>query len=244
MRTLLFTGLILLAAGVAMAGQEDRKILAGEWQAMPTDARIAYVAGAISGKRAYLGQNPDGGKTRLIMLDMALEAMNSLATNPANGQMPLMAVAANALEMAQSEVVLSPHLAQTQRDLHFDNTLLFTDPRLEPLDLDAMVPKKPSGPRPSPAASWLSAANHQKEIFLTGFGDLVVMSCLLRYGDNSQGSACARPLLPIPMGPVLSAVDDIYRDPKNAALRSDIVIRAALHKVVGDDWQGYLKGKY
>lgn len=133
-------------------------------------------------------------------------------------------------------------LAQDEgRDLHFDNTLLFTEPWLWPVNLDSLVPQPKTGPKPTYAQSWLAASEPEKRLFLEGYGDQVVFRCMVRgKGDNPGSRACAEPLLPLPPDPVLAAMDDIYRDPRFAEKRYDLVIQAALKKIVGDDWQGFL----
>lgn len=143
--------------------------------------------------------------------------------------------------------LLGPGRAQAQdggpdtgRDRHFDDRLLFTEPWLRPIDLDAFVPKPNSNPRPTYAQSWLAAAEHQKRSMLLGFADQVVFQCMANLGDTPKGQACVRSLLPLPVNDVLAAVDGIYRDRAYADKRYDFVIQAALRKIVGEDWRGYL----
>jgi len=133
-------------------------------------------------------------------------------------------------------------LAQDEgRDIHFDNTLLFTEPWLWPVNLDALVPQPKTGPKPTYAQSWLAASEPEKDLFLEGYGDQVMFRCLARGGGDNPGSqACVKPLLPLPPELVLAAMDDIYRDPAFANKRYDLVIQAALKKIVGEDWRGFL----
>jgi len=47
----------------------------------------------------------------------------------------------------------------------------------------------------------------------------------------------------LPIDAVIASMDTIYRDNRYANAGFDLVIRAALAKMVGDDWQKILGGK-
>ena len=88
-----------------------------------------------------------------------------------------------------------------------------------------------------------SGRKEQKLFFIEGFGDMVVWSCLKAYGDTPAGQSCAKPLLPLPPELVAATMDAIYRDPRFKTSGYDLVIRAALRKMTGGDWEAVLAGK-
>ena len=128
-----------------------------------------------------------------------------------------------------------------QKDLRFDDRELFQLPWLEPFDLNMFIPMTETSPGWTFGKSWLDAPDHQKRDFLIGFGDMLMFSCLERFGNTSKGGACAKPLLPIPPEPVIAAMDAIYRDKAFVNKSYDLVFQAAMRKVSGEDWQGFLK---
>ena len=127
-----------------------------------------------------------------------------------------------------------------QKDLRFDNRELFQLPWLEPFDLNMFLPRTETVPGWSFGTSWLGAPDHQKRDFLIGFGDMLVFCCLERFGNTAKAGACARPLLPLPPEPIIAAMDTIYRDRRFTGKSYDLVFQAAMRKLSGEDWQGFL----
>lgn len=146
-----------------------------------------------------------------------------------------------ALGMATEAEARNPADDPNQKDLRFDDRELFQLPWLAPFDLNMFIPRPETVPGWTFGRSWLGAADHQKRDFLIGFGDLLVFSCLEHFGNTSQASICAKPLLPLPPEPTIAAMDDIYRDPQFTDKSYDLVYQAATRKLSGDDWQGFLR---
>lgn len=145
-----------------------------------------------------------------------------------------------ALSLAGAVDARNPADDPNQKDLRFDNRDLFQLPWLRPFDLNMFVPRPETVPGWTFGRSWLDAPDHQKRDFLIGFGDLLVFSCLERYGNTSQAGACAKPLLPLPPEPIIAAMDTIYRDRQFTNKSYDQVFQAAMRKLSGEDWQGFL----
>jgi len=145
-----------------------------------------------------------------------------------------------ALCLAVSVQARNPADYPDKKDLRFDDRELFQQPWLESFDLNMFMPMRESTPGWTFGSSWLNARDHQKREFLAGFGDLLVFSCLERFGDTGKAGACSNPLLPLPPEPTIAAMDAIYRDPRYAGKSYDLVFQAAMRKLSGDDWQGFL----
>lgn len=127
-----------------------------------------------------------------------------------------------------------------QKDLRFDDRELFQLPWLAPFDLNMFIPMAETSPGWTFGRSWLNAQDHQKRDFLIGLGDMLVFNCLERFGNTSKAGACAKPLLPLPPEPIIAAMDSIYRDTRFIGKSYDLVYQAAMRKLSGDDWQGFL----
>ncbi len=86
-----------LAADAAWA--IDRS-LAREWERMPRDARAAYMAGAVTGLKVF--NETQGGKPGQVtfVVEQAVAAMDQLTAEEFNQSLPMMAVAAAALDVA------------------------------------------------------------------------------------------------------------------------------------------------
>lgn len=214
---------------------------AGQWPRMPRDARTAYMTGAAAGARAFAETQPNTPMPIKIRVDQAVTNMDHLASDPMNRNQPMMAVAYRALMAAQDRGVQFRETGAPLRDVHFDDRTLFEYPWLNPINLDVFIPETSASP--SFGDSWRRAAQHQKQFFVQGFGDMAAQQCLDRYGDTPAGQRCVKPLLPMPADLVVAAMDDIYRDHRFSSKGYDLVIRAALAKMVGDDWQAVLAGK-
>lgn len=234
---------LILASIEAASAQPGNPNLAGQWSRMPQDARTAYMTGAAAGARAFAETQPGTPMPVNIRVDQAVTNMDHLAPDPLNRNQTMMAVAYRALMAAQDKGILFKDTGAPLRDVHFDDTELFQFPWLYPLDLDAFIPKTYQSPNRNFADSWRSAAQHQKQFFVQGFGDMAAQQCLDRYGDTPAGERCVKPLLPMPVDLVIATMDDIYRDKSYATKGYDLVIRAALAKMTGDNWQAVLGKK-
>jgi hypothetical protein len=234
--------LVLLLAPCADA-QSGNPNLAGQWPRMPKDARMAYMTGAAAGARAFAETQPGTPMPIKIRVDQAVTNMDHLAPDPMNRNQPMMAVAYRALMAAQDPGKVFVDTGAPLRDVHFDDRTLFQFPWLYPINLDAFIPQTYPSPNANFGDSWHSAAQHQKLFFVQGFGDMAAQQCLSRYGDTPAGERCVKPMLPMPVELVVATMDGIYRDHQYATKGYDLVIRAALAKMTGDDWQSILAGK-
>ena len=236
--------LILFAASPALAAQTQGPPQAGQWSRMPSEAKTSYMTGAAAGARAFSEVHPDAPKPARIRVDQAVTNMDHLAADPMYRRQPLMVVALKALLAAQDTGTSVVEFGPDIRDPQFDSMVLFDYPWLAPINLEAYVPRTiQGGAKPTFAHSWLAADQNQKQLFAQGFGDMVAAQCMERYGDTPKGNSCLKPLLPLPMDMVLMEMDGIYRDSRFENLGYDLVIRAALAKMTGDDWQSVLAGK-
>jgi hypothetical protein len=235
--------LIFVAASDAVAAAPKAPPQASQWQRMPRDARTCYMTGAAAGARAFAETQPGSPMPARIDVPQAVTNMDHLATDPMFARKPLMEVALKALMAAQDTGTRYVESGPVLRDVHFDAKLLFDDPEFWPINMDNFVPMPVPGAKPSFAQAWQKTAEVQKQLFAQGFGDMAAAQCLNRYGDTPAGSACLKPLLPLPMEDVIAQMDAIYRDPRYAGAGFDLVIRAALARMVGDDWQKILAGK-
>lgn len=216
---------------------------AGQWSRMPRDARTCYMTGAAAGARAFAETQPGTPMPARIRVDQAVTNMDHLSSDPMYSRLPLMAVALKALMAAQDSGISFVETGKHVRDPQFDSKILFDRPWLEPINLEGFVPTELPGRKPSFAQSWLATIEAQKQLFAEGFGDMAAAQCMERFGDTSAGNKCLKPLLPLPMNAVIAEMDGIYRDHRFAEAGYDLVIRAALAKMVGDDWQGILGEK-
>lgn len=106
MRHVLLACLALLVATAAFAQappQKNERALAGYWTRMPKQARLSYMVGATSGMLAFRDVHPDGQTGPAPRIDRALDAMDRLVTDEAVRVLPMMAVAAAALAVAQNQ---------------------------------------------------------------------------------------------------------------------------------------------
>ena len=101
---LAFLALFVATAAYAQAPpKNDARALAGYWTRMPKDARLAYMVGATSGMLAFRDNYPDGQGSAAPRIDRALDAMDRLVADEAMRVLPMMAVAAAALAIAQNQ---------------------------------------------------------------------------------------------------------------------------------------------
>ncbi|MFZ5426591.1 MAG: hypothetical protein ACOZEN_06430 [Thermodesulfobacteriota bacterium] len=240
MRVLLAAMMVLFTTLPAAAKDPD---LAGQWRQLPRDARMSYMTGAAAGARAFALTQPGTPLPARIRVDQAVTNMDHLSADPLNAGKPIMAVAYSALMHAQDKGIEFVERGKEIRDPQFDEQILFDRPWLAPINLDNLVPREVPGPKPTFAHTWFQAAQHQKEFFVEGFGDMVYQQCLDKYGETPSGEKCLKPLLPLPPDVVLAQMDGIYRDPRYANQPYDAVIRAALLKMSGDDWKAALPSK-
>ncbi|MFP5223670.1 MAG: hypothetical protein ACLGSA_15365 [Acidobacteriota bacterium] len=238
----LASALMLASIGAASA-QPGNPNLAGQWTRMPKDARIAYMTGAAAGARAFAETQPNTPMPVNIRVDQAVTNMDHLAPDPMNRNQTMMAVAYRALMAAQDKGIQFRETGAPIRDVHFDDQILFQTPWLYPINLDSLIPVSSPGANATFGDSWRSAAQHQKQFFVQGFGDMAADQCLTRYGDTPAGERCVKPLLPMPVDLVIATMDDIYRDHRFSAQGYDLVIRAALLKMTEGDWQAVLSKK-
>lgn len=235
--------LIFAAASDCLAADPQGPPPAGQWQRMPRDARTCYMTGAAAGARAFAESQPGTPMPARIDVPQAVTNMDHLASDPMFARKPMMEVALKALMAAQDTGTPFTESGAKLRDVHFDAMLLFDDPGFWPIDMDNFVPTPIPGAKPTFAHAWLGAIEAQKLLFTQGFGDMAAAQCLGRYGDTPSGSKCLKPLLPLPVGDVIAQMDSIYRDQRYANAGFDLAIRAALARMVGDDWQRILAGK-
>lgn len=254
MRALTALLLILLLASPALAqprpqtqtqaqSQSKGPALAGQWSRMPRDARTCYMTGAAAGARAFAVTQPGTPMPARIDVPQAVTNMDHLSVDPMYNRLPMMAVALKAIMSAQDTGIPFVESGTHVRDPQFDAMLLFDDPEFWPINLEGFVPTPIPGAKPSYAHAWLATIEAQKQLFAEGFGDMAAAQCLERFGDTPSGSKCLKPLLPLPMNAVIAAMDTIYRDKRYANSGFDVVIRAALAKMVGDDWEKILAEK-
>ncbi len=235
----MLAAVLLLTAGPVLA--QNSRTQAMEWLRMPTQGRTAYLTGAAAGANAYAESQPGEHKLARVRIDMAVADMNSRLQDPLARQQSMMALAWQVIQANQDKGIPVSEAGGHVRDAQFDQRLLFDYPWLYPVNLEAFVPM--SQPKPTFAQTWLAAQNPLKLFFLEGFGDMVAERCLARFGDTPKGNACLKPLLPMPIDAVATQMDAIYRDPRYAHTGYDLVARAALLRMVGDDWQSVLNGK-
>jgi hypothetical protein len=250
MRVLTALFLILVFALPALAqpqtqtqGQSKGPALAGQWSRMPRDARTCYMTGAAAGARAFAETQPGTPMPARIDVPQAVTNMDHFASDPTFSRLPMMAVALKAIMAAQDTGIRFVESGTHVRDPQFDAKLLFDDPEFWPINLEVFVPTSIAGAKPTFAHAWLATIEAQKQLFAEGFGDMAAAQCLERFGDTPSGSKCLKPLLPLPMNAVIASMDTIYRDKRYANAGFDLVIRAALAKMVGDDWEKILAEK-
>lgn len=232
--------LSLLTPTLARAGDP---VQAGQWPRLPQDARMAYMTGAAAGASAFSQAQPGAAKLARIRVDQAVTNMDHLSRDPMYARKPISSVALQALTHAQDTGVSFVEKGSEVRDPQFDQMILFDRPWLAPIDLDALVPRQVPGSGPTYARTWLDSAQHQKQFFVEGFGDMVYQQCLDKYGDTPAGQGCLKPLAPLPPDVVLAEMDAIYRDRQFERVPYDKVIRAALAKMAGGDWRALLAAK-
>ncbi|MFP5239644.1 MAG: hypothetical protein ACLGQW_07435 [Acidobacteriota bacterium] len=251
MRFSLNLALLLLAAlfspdlavpeAKAQAQGQDRTAT-GSWAKMPANAKKCYMTGAAAGTRAFAEITPGEPKLKRVRVDQAVTNMDHFAADPLYQRQPMILTAYRSLQMAQDKGIRFKETGEPIRDPQFDDNLLFDYPWLWPIDLDAFIPES-SGSKPTFAQTWLKAEQFAKMFFLEGFGDMAVGLCNQRMGDTPKGQACMKALMPLPMDDVAMQMDTIYRDPAYAHSGYDLVARAALLKMTGDDWRQVLARK-
>ncbi|WP_243439460.1 hypothetical protein [Fundidesulfovibrio soli] len=248
MRIRLNLALLLLAAlfspdwAMPEAQAQDRTST-GSWAKMPANAKLCYMTGAAAGTRAFAEITPGEPKLKRVRIDQAVTNMDHFAADPLYQRQPMTVTAYRSLQMAQDKGIRFKETGEPLRDPQFDDSLLFEYPWLWPIDLDAFIPEGGRGPKPTFAQTWLKAEQFAKMFFLEGFGDMAVGLCNTRLGNTPKGQTCMKALMPLPMESVASQMDSIYHDPAYAHTGYDLVARAALLKMVGDDWRSVLAVK-
>lgn len=233
---------LFLAAAQAQAQVPDRTTT-GDWAKMPHNAKLCYMAGAAAGTRAFAENNPPEPKLKRVRVDQAVTNMDHFASDPVYQRQPMILTAYKSLQMAQDKGIRFKETGEPIRDPQFDDTLLFEYPWLQPINLDAFIPESMPGPKPTFAQTWIKAEQFAKMFFLEGFGDMGVGLCGTRLGDTPAGKNCMKALIPLPMEDVAAQMDSIYHDQAYANKGYDLVARAALLKMVGDDWKQVLVAK-
>jgi len=250
MRLRLNLALLLLASLFAVdfapeeaSAQSQDRSLTASWAQMPQNAKLCYMTGAAAGTRAFAELNPGEPKLKRVRVDQAVTNMDHFAADPLYQRQPMILTAYKSLQMAQDKGIRFKETGEPLRDTQFDDTLLFEYPWLWPIDLNAFIPESVPGPKPTFAQTWLKSEQFAKMFFLEGFGDMGVGLCKTRLGDTPKGTNCMKALIPLPMEDVAAQMDSIYHDQQYARLGYDLVARAALLKMVGDDWRAVLAAK-
>ncbi|GFK92853.1 hypothetical protein NNJEOMEG_00681 [Fundidesulfovibrio magnetotacticus] len=247
MRILAALCLILFASLPALAqprqqpaqNAQNGQTLTRDWLRIPRDDRTAYMTGASAGVRAYAESQPGTPMPAMVVVSRAVSAMDRAARDPLTSGQPMMQMALKAVMDSQDRGIHFVESGGHVRDPQFDQRILFDYPWLQPLDLEGFV-ATPYTPHDTFADSWKSAYQHQKLFFIQGFGDMAAARCLDAFGDTPKGRDCLRPLLPLPPEAVVAQMDQIYRDRRFAKSGYDLVIRAALVRMVGGDWEKIL----
>jgi len=91
---------VLACAAPAWGGGGN---LAAEWVRMPRDARVAYMAGAVTGLKVFSETQGGGARHVTFGIDRAVSAMDQLVADEFNQSLPMMAVAAAALAVIQGQ---------------------------------------------------------------------------------------------------------------------------------------------
>jgi len=245
MRILAVLCLILFASLPAFAQpkqQQSGPPQVKDWLRMPREARTAYMTGASAGVRAYAESQPGTPMPAMVVVSRAVSTMDSAARDPMLSRQPLLQTALKAVMDAQDRGQHFVEVGGHVRDPQFDRRILFDYPWLRPLDLEAFV-ATPYAPNETFADSWKSAGQTLKLFFIQGFGDMAAARCMETFGDTPKGQACLRPLLPLPPEAVVASMDQIYRDRRFAKSGYDLVIRAALVRMVGGDWEKIASGQ-
>lgn len=102
MKTIATMCLVFVLASASTALAADRSLTA-EWGRMPKDARVAYMAGAVTGLKVFCETQGGGPKQVQFVINQAVAAMDQLAADEFNRSLPMMAVAAAALAVAMGE---------------------------------------------------------------------------------------------------------------------------------------------
>lgn len=238
---ILFSSLPAFAQQKQPQQQQNGTPLTKDWLRIPRDARTSYMTGASAGVRAYAESQPGTPMPAMVVVSRAVSAMDRAARDPMLSRQPLLPTALKAVMDAQDRGTHFVEKGGQVRDPQFDRRILFDYPWLRPLDLDAFVPT-PYAPNETFADSWKNAGQPLKLYFIQGFGDMVAARCMETFGDTPKGNACLRPLLPLPPEAVVAQMDQIYRDRRFAKSGYDMVIRAALVRMVGGDWERIASG--